>query len=135
MCVRARVANLFFALHLGLQIAVQGGDGNPDDLLNTRAVTEWLGTSEQFIEIGRQFPGCISSNSAGAAGHTSRHSQKERGKSLQCRTMKSGTSPEAGDGDVHDWGHAPIRDVFGGAADVAAGRRRQMIVGAIRGMP
>jgi predicted DNA-binding transcriptional regulator AlpA len=29
------------------------GDGNPDDLLKTRAVADWLGVSTQWLEIGR----------------------------------------------------------------------------------
>ena len=29
------------------------GHGQPDDLLSTRAVADWLGVSVQFLEIGR----------------------------------------------------------------------------------
>lgn len=32
---------------------VEQDTGNPDDLLSTRAVADWLGTSTQWVEISR----------------------------------------------------------------------------------
>src|SRR6266571_4791119 len=31
----------------------EAGTGNPDDLLSTEAVADWLGCSTQFLEVGR----------------------------------------------------------------------------------
>src|SRR5712691_6078823 len=31
----------------------EAGAGNPDDLLSTEAVADWLGCSTQFLEVGR----------------------------------------------------------------------------------
>jgi predicted DNA-binding transcriptional regulator AlpA len=35
------------------RLVEDGSYGNPDDLLNTRQVADWLGISSQWLEIGR----------------------------------------------------------------------------------